>query len=623
MKYLIGLILTISLLAQPTAVVRSNYTVAGLGSASSNNGTVRIIKDGSSSSDCTVGGGSSINFCRSNGSAWVIISLGGGATPAGSVGQAQLNGGGGIFSVNTTSPTTVSVSSVLAPTIGNTELLTNGTFQTGDLTGWTVDPTMSWTNVANQAVGMAGGTLSQSISGMGKVWVEAVLATRGAGFGLEVTNGTTFYFTMVNPGTYTFIMDSNAINFLADGDGWVLASVSVKSYTSGVSAPFPAFISLTNSSKTDLSLPLRFPDLTLGLGYDALKNNGGLYAMAVGHHAGENNMGDGLSAFGYYAGQNNTGYGSSFLGQNAGEANTGSYVTAMGYSAAAQNIGNSLTAVGKNAAASNTNANVTVIGIAAAQNNTGGFLVAVGENAANANTGNDVTVSGFAAAENNTGNGVTVNGKESSQNNTGPYLLASGYRSARSIGDGTNSAFYGSGDTLIGTDKDINNSVVLGTSTTLSGFTAVNASTGNPLTNIIAINGTATASNQTVIGNSSTVSTQLFGTTSSPLWGTATRCSDAGSPAMCVDAASGDVALPTGITSVSLVVNTTAVTANSAIHLQADDSLIIAATTCNSILATLVGGMAITARTPGTSFTITYSGTIATNPLCLSYSILN
>jgi hypothetical protein len=74
---------------------------------------------------------------------------------------------------------------------------------------------------------------------------------------------------------------------------------------------------------------------------------------------------------------------------------------------------------------------------------------------------------------------------------------------------------------------------------------------------------------------------------------------------------------------VALTVNTTAVTANSRIFLQADDSLTIAATTCNSTLATLVGGLAVTARTPGTSFTITYNGTIATNPLCVSYKIEN
>lgn len=106
-------------------------------------------------------------------------------------------------------------------------------------------------------------------------------------------------------------------------------------------------------------------------------------------------------------------------------------------------------------------------------------------------------------------------------------------------------------------------------------------------------------------------------------YNTATNCSNAASPAVCGSAAAGAVAIPTGVTTVALVVNTTAVTANSEITLQSDDSLTIAATTCNNTLATLVGGLAVTARTAGTSFTITYNGTIATNPLCVAYKITN
>lgn len=104
---------------------------------------------------------------------------------------------------------------------------------------------------------------------------------------------------------------------------------------------------------------------------------------------------------------------------------------------------------------------------------------------------------------------------------------------------------------------------------------------------------------------------------------TAPNCASAATPAACGSAANGAVAIPTGISTVTLIVNTTTVTGNSRISLQTDDSLTIPATTCNSTLATLVGGMAVTARTPGTSFTITYNGTIATNPLCVSYQIEN
>jgi hypothetical protein len=107
-------------------------------------------------------------------------------------------------------------------------------------------------------------------------------------------------------------------------------------------------------------------------------------------------------------------------------------------------------------------------------------------------------------------------------------------------------------------------------------------------------------------------------------YNTNTNCSSSASPAICVRAAAGSVAIPTGVTNVTLTVNTTAVTANSQIFLLSDDSLgTKLGVTCNSTLATLVGGMAVTARTAATSFTVTYNGTIATNPLCVSYFIVN
>lgn len=104
---------------------------------------------------------------------------------------------------------------------------------------------------------------------------------------------------------------------------------------------------------------------------------------------------------------------------------------------------------------------------------------------------------------------------------------------------------------------------------------------------------------------------------------TASNCSNAASPAVCGSASAGAVAIPTGVTTVTLTVNTTIVTANSEIRVQVDDSVTIAATTCNNTLATLTGGLAITGRVPGTSFTVTYNGTIATNPLCITYDIKN
>jgi hypothetical protein len=73
-----------------------------------------------------------------------------------------------------------------------------------------------------------------------------------------------------------------------------------------------------------------------------------------------------------------------------------------------------------------------------------------------------------------------------------------------------------------------------------------------------------------------------------------------------------------------VTVNTTAVTANSQIDVTPDDTLgTKLSVTCNSTLATLIGGLAITARTGGTSFQITSGATPAVNPLCISYHITN
>lgn len=143
-------------------------------------------------------------------------------------------------------------------------------------------------------------------------------------------------------------------------------------------------------------------------------------------------------------------------------------------------------------------------------------------------------------------------------------------------------------------------------------------------------NTSAFGSNSIVFGSPVTINANLSmlnggisGATSvaSALYNTTTNCSSAASPAVCAAAPTGAVVIAAGSTTV--VVNTTAITANSRITLTADDTLASGGATCNSTLATLVGGMAVTARTAGTSFTITYNGTIAINPLCISYSILN
>ena len=123
---------------------------------------------------------------------------------------------------------------------------------------------------------------------------------------------------------------------------------------------------------------------------------------------------------------------------------------------------------------------------------------------------------------------------------------------------------------------------------------------------------------------SALVLTNATGLPAQSTFNTSSNCSSAASPAVCGSAPAGSVAFPTGVTSVALQVNTSAVTANSQIFLFSDDSLgTKLSVTCNSTLATLAGGMAITARSAGVSFAVTFNGTITTNPLCVNFLVVN
>ena len=102
---------------------------------------------------------------------------------------------------------------------------------------------------------------------------------------------------------------------------------------------------------------------------------------------------------------------------------------------------------------------------------------------------------------------------------------------------------------------------------------------------------------------------------------TASNCSSGASPAVCGSARAGSVAVPTGATP-TLVIDSSAVTATSEILLNVDESATIAGTTCNTTLATLVNPV-VTARSAGTSFTIQMNSTLATNPACVDYQIVN
>lgn len=103
---------------------------------------------------------------------------------------------------------------------------------------------------------------------------------------------------------------------------------------------------------------------------------------------------------------------------------------------------------------------------------------------------------------------------------------------------------------------------------------------------------------------------------------TQANCSSAASPAVCAGAAAGSFVIAAAATSV--VVDTSAVTANSQVFIQEDSSLgTKLGVTCNTAAVATTGVPEVTARTGGTSFTVTITTGPTTNPACYSYFIVN
>lgn len=101
-------------------------------------------------------------------------------------------------------------------------------------------------------------------------------------------------------------------------------------------------------------------------------------------------------------------------------------------------------------------------------------------------------------------------------------------------------------------------------------------------------------------------------------YATNTNCASSASPAVCGVSAAGSVVIAAATTDV--VVNTTAVTANSQIIITPDSSLgARLSVTCNATLAV----PQVTARVAGVSFTVSTAAAPLTNPACYSYSIIN
>lgn len=107
-----------------------------------------------------------------------------------------------------------------------------------------------------------------------------------------------------------------------------------------------------------------------------------------------------------------------------------------------------------------------------------------------------------------------------------------------------------------------------------------------------------------------------------PSYQSTTNCADSAGAAACGAAPAG--AFVIDATTTSTVVSTTAVTATSRIFLQEDSSLgTELGVTCNTQSSLTLGALRVTARTAATSFTATIEAGPTTNPMCVSYWIVN
>ena len=100
------------------------------------------------------------------------------------------------------------------------------------------------------------------------------------------------------------------------------------------------------------------------------------------------------------------------------------------------------------------------------------------------------------------------------------------------------------------------------------------------------------------------------------------NCADSAGDAACGSASAGSIVIDAADT--ATVVSTSAVTANSQIFLTNDSSLgTRLSVTCNTQSSLTLGTPRVTARSAGVSFTITIEVGPTTNPMCVSYFIMN
>jgi hypothetical protein len=406
---------------------------------------------------------------------------GGGSTSPGSpVNSVQFNDAGAFGGAPVHAATPAELAGV--------DLLTNGNFSSG-LAGWTIsgDGT-GWTIVGGQAHHIPGSNdnfLEQTVNITQRdvylMQVTVVSQTAGSSYMNlgDGCNSDCSHDFVVGVNTYpaTACCDSGptVIQFVTSVDSDVTVSLAALVHSEPL-----LYLPALGSSNVANGTSALFSSTT---GSSNVAN--GAFAL-FSSTTGSSNVANGASAlYSNTIGSSNVANGTSAL-----YANTGFYNTADGESALSSNTtGGTNVAVGWRALRSNTTASdSTAVGADALFNSRGQQNVALGQGALY-----DLTTGYSNIAIGNAALAYSVTGNDQ-------------------IGIMTGNGSNGCTDTR-GTQYETNYSVFIGPCAT----TGTNSDSGTPLTNVVAINGIATGSNQMVLGNSATTNTFLFGVVNQPL----------------------------------------------------------------------------------------------------------
>lgn len=233
--------------------------------------------------------------------------------------------------------------------------------------------------------------------------------------------------------------------------------------------------------------------------------------------------------------------------------------------------------------------------------------------------------------------GATNNGAINPQGDTclGASAMANGGTNSVAIGNNAIQAVTGAitGNTAVGyfAGRYISGgstSNTGGTLSTLIGYNAFPLAASDTDEIVIGQSAVGSGSHTATVGTSTTTLNQFYGAINTATYQTTTKCAATGtaaspSVASCSAAPAGSFSCATNASGATCVVDTSAITANSAVFVQPSAAAgTLLSVTCNTTADSGLIAPRLASISAATSFTINL-GTFSTNPLCFNYWIVN